>query len=109
MNKNLAFQRRVERVEWMSRKNVPLFRESPETPDERSFLFAYAQSARERQMGSAQKHMHMIFLHIERASGPGVGFTDTADFLFDKHSKLAHQNLFPLGGTADTRDSPMCR
>ena len=32
---------------------------------------------------------------------PGVGFTDTADFLFHKSSKLAHENLFPVLGTPD--------
>ena len=50
---------------------------------------------------SIEKEMHMIFLHIERASRPGVGFTATADFLFDKGSKPANQNLFAVFGTPD--------
>jgi hypothetical protein len=47
------------------------------------------------------KAMHMICLHIESASRPGIGFADAADFLFDKGSKFTHQNLFPLVRTPD--------
>jgi hypothetical protein len=32
---------------------------------------------------------------------PGVGFTDTTDFLFDKRGELANQNLLPLFRTPD--------
>ena len=42
-------------------------------------------------MGERQKEMHVIFLHIQSANGPGVRFADTTDFLFDECSKLAHQ------------------
>jgi len=43
----------------------------------------------------------MIFLHIKRTYRPGVRFAETTDFLFDKQSKLANQNLFPLLGAPD--------
>jgi len=43
----------------------------------------------------------MIRLHVERANGPGVRFTDATDFLFDECCKLAHQNPFPVLGTPD--------
>jgi hypothetical protein len=33
--------------------------------------------------------MHMIFLYIERAYGPGVRFADAAKFLFDKCGNLS--------------------
>jgi hypothetical protein len=36
--------------------------------------------------------MHIIFPHIERASRPGVAFTDAADFLFNKRGNLAGQD-----------------
>jgi hypothetical protein len=45
--------------------------------------------------------MHMIFLHMKRTSHPGVRFAETMDFLFDKQSKLANQNLFPILGAPD--------
>jgi len=45
--------------------------------------------------------MHMIFLHVKRTYRPGVRFAETTDFLFDKQSKLANQNLFPLLGAPD--------
>jgi hypothetical protein len=32
------------------------------------------------------KEMYVIFLHAERAYGPGVRFADAVDFLFDKRS-----------------------
>jgi hypothetical protein len=40
-------------------------------------------------------------MHIERASGPGVGFTDAADFLFNKRGELTNQNLLAVFGTPD--------
>ena len=40
--------------------------------------------------------MHMIFLHIEHAYRPGIGFADSANFLFHKSSKLADQNLLTI-------------
>ncbi len=43
----------------------------------------------------------MIFLHIERAYGPGVDFADAADFLFHKRSKLVSQDAFAVLGTPD--------
>jgi hypothetical protein len=45
--------------------------------------------------------MDMILLHMKSAYGPGHGFTDTTNFLFDKCRKLANQNLFALFGTPD--------
>jgi hypothetical protein len=47
------------------------------------------------------KEMHMIGLDIERPYRPGVGFTDAANFLFHKRSKLANQNLLAVFGTPD--------
>ena len=47
------------------------------------------------------KEMHMIGLDIERPYRPGVGFTDAANFLFHKRSKLANQNLLAVFGTSD--------
>jgi hypothetical protein len=55
------------------------------------------------------KEMDMIFLHIERTYRPGVGFTETTNFLFDECSQLAHQNLFPLLGTPDKVVSQLIR
>ena len=43
----------------------------------------------------------MIFLHMKRTYRPGVRFAETTDFLFDKQSKLANQNLFPILGAPD--------
>jgi hypothetical protein len=43
----------------------------------------------------------MIFPHIERASRPGVAFTDAADFLFYKRGNLPGQDAFPVFGTPD--------
>jgi hypothetical protein len=51
--------------------------------------------------GSIEKEMHMIWLNIECAYRPGVGFTDTADFLFEKCSEFPNQNLLPVLGTPD--------
>ncbi len=45
--------------------------------------------------------MDMIFLHIERAYRPGVGFADATDFLLDKRGDLASQDAFPVLGTPD--------
>jgi hypothetical protein len=45
--------------------------------------------------------MHVIFLHVECASRPGIGFTETTDFLFHKRGKLANENLFPIIWTPD--------
>ena len=45
--------------------------------------------------------MDMICLRIERPYRPGIGFTDTADFLFDKRRKFANENLFAVFGTPD--------
>ena len=38
----------------------------------------------------------MIFLNSERTYRPGVGFTDATDFLFEKRSKPANENLLPI-------------
>ena len=43
----------------------------------------------------------MIFLYSKRTYRPGVRFAETTDFLFDKQSKLANQNLFPILGAPD--------
>jgi len=53
--------------------------------------------------------MHMIRLHVERTNGPGVGFTDPADFLFDECGKLTYQYLFPVFGAPDTMVSQLIR
>jgi len=45
--------------------------------------------------------MDMICLKIERAYGPGVGFTDAADFLFHKRGELTNQNLLAVCATSD--------
>jgi hypothetical protein len=45
---------------------------------------------------STEKEVDMIFLDTERAYHPGTGFADTADFLFDKRSQLANENLLPI-------------
>jgi hypothetical protein len=45
--------------------------------------------------------MDMIFLHIERAYRPGIGFTDATDFLFEKRSTFLHQNLLAILATPD--------
>jgi len=52
-------------------------------------------------MGATSKEMHMIFLDIESAYRPRVGFTDAADFLLDKRGKLANQESFTVLGTPD--------
>ena len=49
--------------------------------------------------GSIEKEMHMILLNIERAYRPGIRFADAADFLPNKRSQLANQNLFAVFGT----------
>jgi hypothetical protein len=51
--------------------------------------------------GNIEIEMHVSLLNIERASRPSVGFTDTADFLFDKGSKPTNQVLFAVFGTPD--------
>jgi hypothetical protein len=38
----------------------------------------------------------MILLDVERPYRPGVGFTDATDFLFEKRSKPANENLLPI-------------
>lgn len=43
----------------------------------------------------------MFFLYSKRTYRPGVRFAETTDFLFDKQSKLANQNLFPILGVPD--------
>ena len=43
----------------------------------------------------------MIFLNVESASRPGVGFADPAKFLFDKRSNVPGQDVFALLGTPD--------
>ena len=45
--------------------------------------------------------MDMIVLNIESAYRPGVGEADAANFLFDKRSKLADQNLLTIFETPD--------
>lgn len=45
--------------------------------------------------------MDVISLHVERTSRPGVGFTDTTDFLFDTRGELTTQNLLPICRTPD--------
>jgi hypothetical protein len=57
----------------------------------------YGRNGRRR----VEKEMHMIGLHIERAYGPGVCFTEAAGFLFNECSKLAYQNLFAVFWTSD--------
>ena len=47
------------------------------------------------------KEMDMIGLHVECTYRPGVCFTATPDFLFDKRSAFPNQNLFPLLRTPD--------
>jgi hypothetical protein len=47
------------------------------------------------------KELHMISLDTERSYRPGVRFTDTADFLFEKRCQLPNQNLFAVFGTPD--------
>ena len=45
--------------------------------------------------------MHMVFLHVESAYRPGVGFTNPAKLLFDKRGDLPGQNTFAVLGTPD--------
>ena len=48
-----------------------------------------------------EKEMYVIYLHVERTYRPGVGFTDTTDYLFDKRGELTNQNLLPIFWTPD--------
>jgi len=45
--------------------------------------------------------MDMIGLHVERAYRPGVGFTNAANFPFEKRCQLPNQNLFAVFGAPD--------
>ena len=45
--------------------------------------------------------MHVIRLHVERSSRPGVGFTDATNLLFKKRGHLAHKNLLAVCGAPD--------
>jgi len=40
--------------------------------------------------------MDMICLHAKSANGPDVGFTDAADFLFEKRGEFPNQNLLAV-------------
>jgi hypothetical protein len=60
---------------------------------------------REKHSGATYKEMDMIFLNSERTSHPGVGFTDATDFLFEKRSKRAPENLLPIVRAPDKMGS----
>jgi excisionase family DNA binding protein len=94
----------ADKTEWLTVEQIAQeLGVHPETIREyiRDGLLKAVQLKRSYRIRRAEKEMHMIFPHIERAYRPGVDSTDAADFLFDKRCNLPGQDAFPIFGTPD--------